>query len=41
LSAKDICEALLELAANKDEFLLQNGEEDEIDDKTVFIIKKR
>ena len=41
LSAKDICEALLELAVSKDELLLQNGEEDEIDDKTVFIIKKQ
>jgi serine phosphatase RsbU (regulator of sigma subunit) len=40
LSAKDICSALLEVAVRKDDDLLQTGEEDEIDDKTVFIIKK-
>jgi serine phosphatase RsbU (regulator of sigma subunit) len=40
LSAKDICNALLEFAVSKDHYLLQTGEEDEIDDKTVFIIKK-
>jgi serine phosphatase RsbU (regulator of sigma subunit) len=40
LSAKDICNALLEFAVSKDDYLLQTGEEDEIDDKTVFIIKK-
>lgn len=39
-SAKDICNALLEFAVTKDEHLLQAGEEDEIDDKTVFIIRK-
>jgi serine phosphatase RsbU (regulator of sigma subunit) len=39
-SAKDICNALLEFAVTKDGHLLQSGEEDEIDDKTVFIIKK-
>jgi hypothetical protein len=40
LSAKDMCNALLEFAVSKDHYLLQTGEEDEIDDKTVFIIKK-
>jgi serine phosphatase RsbU (regulator of sigma subunit) len=40
LSAKDICNALSELAASKDDYLLKTGEEDRIDDKTVFIIKK-
>jgi serine phosphatase RsbU (regulator of sigma subunit) len=40
LSAKDICSALLEVAVRKDDDLLQTGEEDQIDDKTVFIIKK-
>jgi serine phosphatase RsbU (regulator of sigma subunit) len=40
LSAKDICNALLELAVSKDDYLLQAGEADQIDDKTVFIIKK-
>lgn len=39
-SAKDICDALLEFAVSKDNHLLQTGEGDEIDDKTVFIIKK-
>ena len=40
LSAKDICNALLELSVRKDDYLLQTGKEDEIDDKTVFVIKK-
>ena len=40
LSAKDICNALLESAVSKDGYLLKTGEEDQIDDKTVFIIKK-
>jgi hypothetical protein len=40
LSAKDICNALLEFAVRKDHYLLQTGKEDEIDDKTAFIIKK-
>jgi serine phosphatase RsbU (regulator of sigma subunit) len=40
LSAKDICNALLEFAVRKDDYLLQTGKEDEIDDKTAFIIKK-
>jgi serine phosphatase RsbU (regulator of sigma subunit) len=40
LSAKDICNALLEFAVSKDEDLLHAGEGDRIDDKTVFIIKK-
>jgi len=39
-SAKDICNALLEFAVSKDGYLLLTGKEDEIDDKTVFIIKK-
>ena len=39
-SAKDICKALLEFAVAEDQHLLQTGEEEEIDDKTVFIIKK-
>jgi serine phosphatase RsbU (regulator of sigma subunit) len=40
LSTKEICKALLEFAIGKDQHLLQTGEGDEIDDKTVFIIKK-
>jgi len=39
-SAKDTCNALLEFAVRKDDSLLQTGEGDQIDDKTVFIIKK-
>jgi serine phosphatase RsbU (regulator of sigma subunit) len=38
--AKDICNALVEYAVKKDERLRQNGEQDRIDDKTVFIIKR-
>jgi serine phosphatase RsbU (regulator of sigma subunit) len=40
LSAKEICNALLEYAVKKDEHLRQIGEQDRIDDKTVFIIKR-
>jgi len=40
LSSKDICNALLQFAVTKDEYLLQTGEEDEIDDKAVFILKR-
>jgi hypothetical protein len=40
LSAKDICNGLLEFAVRKDDYLLQTGEGDQIDDKTVFVIKK-
>jgi serine phosphatase RsbU (regulator of sigma subunit) len=40
LSAKDICNALLEYAVKKDDHLRQIGEQDRIDDKTVFIIKR-
>jgi len=39
-SARDICNALLEQAKKGDEHRLQIGEEDQIDDKTVFIIKR-
>lgn len=38
--ARDICNALLDHAVKQDEMLRQNGEEDMIDDKTVFIIKR-
>jgi hypothetical protein len=40
LSAKDISNALLEYAVKKDYRLGQIGEQDRIDDKTVFIIKR-
>ena len=39
-SAKDICNALLDYAAKRDEVLRQAGEQYRIDDKTVFIIKR-
>jgi Stage II sporulation protein E (SpoIIE) len=39
-SARDICNALLEHATRDDDHLKQIGEEDRIDDKTVFIIKR-
>jgi serine phosphatase RsbU (regulator of sigma subunit) len=38
--AKDICNALLDFAVNRDLDLKQSGEESLIDDKTVFIIKR-
>jgi serine phosphatase RsbU (regulator of sigma subunit) len=40
LSAKEICNALLDYALKRDDELRQNGEQDRIDDKTVFIIKR-
>ena len=39
-SAKDICNALLDYAAKRDEVRRQAGEQYLIDDKTVFIIKR-
>src|SRR5215813_5944329 len=39
-SAKEICNALLEHATKDDDQVRQIGEEDRIDDKTVFIIKR-
>jgi serine phosphatase RsbU (regulator of sigma subunit) len=39
-SARDICNALLEHATKEDDYLRQIGEENQIDDKTVFIIKR-
>jgi len=38
--AKDICNALLEFALEQDEHRRKIGEEDRIDDKTVFIVKR-
>jgi serine phosphatase RsbU (regulator of sigma subunit) len=38
--AKEICNALLEYAVKKDDLLRQTGEQDRIDDKTAFIIKR-
>jgi serine phosphatase RsbU (regulator of sigma subunit) len=39
-SARDICNALLEHATKDDDHRRQVGEEHQIDDKTVFIIKR-
>src|SRR5215813_5576292 len=39
-SAREICNALLEHATRDDDHLRQIGEEDRIDDKTVFIITR-
>ena len=39
-SAKDICAALLDYAVRQDEGRRERGEDDLIDDKTVFIIKR-
>jgi hypothetical protein len=38
-SAKETCNAILDYALKQDEYLHQIGEDDRIDDKTVFIIK--
>ncbi len=40
LLAKDICNALQEYAARKDNHLRRAGEQDRIDDKTVFINRR-
>jgi serine phosphatase RsbU (regulator of sigma subunit) len=39
-SAKEICNVLLEHASSEDHHLRQIGEGDQIDDKTIFIIKR-
>jgi serine phosphatase RsbU (regulator of sigma subunit) len=39
--AREVCNALLDYAVKRDERLPQIGEADIIDDKTVFIIKRR
>ncbi len=39
-SAKDICNAILEYAVKQDQQLQAMGEDDRIDDKTAFIIKR-
>ena len=38
--AKEICNALLDYAVKKDDHMRQIGEQDRIDDKTAFIIKR-
>jgi serine phosphatase RsbU (regulator of sigma subunit) len=39
-SAKDLCNALLEHAVRQDQVRRQNGEDELIDDKTAFIIRR-
>jgi serine phosphatase RsbU (regulator of sigma subunit) len=39
--ARDICDAILQYAIKQDEHLQQITEDDRIDDKTVFIIKRK
>jgi hypothetical protein len=38
--AREICNALLDYAARQDDKLREQGDDDVIDDKTVFIIKR-
>lgn len=38
--ARDICNAILDYALRNDEHLIESGEPDRIDDKTLFIIKR-
>jgi hypothetical protein len=40
LSGKGICNVLLEYALKQDEHFRETGEQDRVDDKTVFIIKR-
>jgi serine phosphatase RsbU (regulator of sigma subunit) len=40
LSAKEICNSILDYALKRDDELRQSGEQDRIDDKTVVIIKR-
>jgi serine phosphatase RsbU (regulator of sigma subunit) len=40
LSAKEICNSLVDYALKRDDDLRRNGEQDRIDDKTVLIIKR-
>lgn len=39
--AKEICNAILKHAVKQDEYLKQISEEDRVDDKTVFVIKRK
>jgi hypothetical protein len=39
-SAKDICNAILAHALKQDDYLKQIGEQDRVDDKTAFVIKR-
>jgi len=39
-SAKEICNAIIDCAVKQDEKLRQDGEDDRIDDKTAFVIKR-
>jgi len=39
--AREVCNAILKHAVKQDEYLTQTREADRIDDKTVFVIKRR
>jgi hypothetical protein len=39
-SAKEICNSILKVAVQQDEYWLQRKEADRVDDKTAFIIKR-
>ena len=39
-SAREICNAILQYAVQQDEYLRKIGEDDRIDDKTAFVIKR-
>lgn len=39
-SAKELCNAIMDCAVKQDDKLRQDGEEDRIDDKTAFVIKR-
>jgi serine phosphatase RsbU (regulator of sigma subunit) len=38
---KEVCNAILRHAVKQDQYLTQNSEADRVDDKTVFVIKRR
>jgi hypothetical protein len=40
-AAKEICDAILEHAVKQHAYLRQIGEEDRLDDKTVFVINRQ
>ena len=40
LPAKEVCNAFLQYAVARDDRLRESSEQDRIDDKTVFIVKR-
>jgi hypothetical protein len=39
--AKEVCNAILKHAVKQDEYLTQASEADRVDDKTVFVIRRK